>query len=237
AREFLQCPASPKAMIETLPESLLHWAERAPDAVFLTELDRGRAATYGEVAGAVACFRAELRRLGVSRGDRVAVLADNGVGWMVAYLGAIAHGAVAALLNTRQAAGDLERVLDGLDPMVLVGDPPYLARISGKHRRGAIVASGIEMAGRPATALDASEARPDEVGILCYTSGTTGEPRAVMIRNASLVRNAAMFAHIFQAGPDSATAVVCPLFHNTGYNDGLAHMLLARGRVDLPRRF
>src|SRR5262249_39514885 len=163
----------------------LHWAERAPDAVFLTELDRGRAATYGEVAGAVACFRAELRRLGVSRGDRVAVLADNGVGWVVAYLGAIAHGAVAALLNTRQAAGGARRhgggaggagggVRGGRAPRAPAGDPPYLARISGKHRRGAIVASGIEMAGRPATALDGSEARPDEVGILCYTSGTTG---------------------------------------------------------------
>jgi acyl-CoA synthetase (AMP-forming)/AMP-acid ligase II len=46
-----------------------------------------------------------------------------------------------------------------------------------------------------------------------------------------------MFAHLFQSGADSATAVVCPLFHNTGYNDGLAHMLLAGGRVDVPRRF
>jgi long-chain acyl-CoA synthetase len=224
-------------MTDTLPEFLLHWAERTPDAVFLTEPDRGRASTYGEVAGAVARFRAELRRRGVSRGDRVAILADNGSGWVVAYLGTIAQGAVAAPLNTRQAAGDLERVLDDLDPAVLVGDPPYLARVSGKHRSGTIVASDLDAAGRSAAALDGSEARPDEVGVLCYTSGTTGEPRGVMIRNASLVRNAEMFAHIFQAGPDSATAVVCPLFHNTGYNDGLAHMLLARGRVDVPRRF
>jgi acyl-CoA synthetase (AMP-forming)/AMP-acid ligase II len=58
-----------------------------------------------------------------------------------------------------------------------------------------------------------------------------------MIRNESLVRSAETFAHLFQSGPDSATAVVCPLFHNTGYNDGLAHMLLASGRVDVPRRF
>src|SRR5262249_29146552 len=155
-------------------------------------------------------------------------LADNGVAWVVAYLGAIAHGAVAAPLNTRQAAGDLARVLDDLDPAALVGDPPYLARVPEARRRGAIVASDVSVAGRPGAARDGSEARPGEVGVLCYTSGTTGEPRGVMIRNASLVRNAEMFAHIFQAGPDSATAVVCPLFHNTGYNDGLAHMLLAR---------
>jgi long-chain acyl-CoA synthetase len=52
-----------------------------------------------------------------------------------------------------------------------------------------------------------------------------------------VVRSGATFAQLFQSGPDSATAVVCPLFHNTGYIDGVAHMLLANGRVDVPRRF
>ncbi len=224
-------------MADTLPDFLHHWAERTPDAVFVAEPDRGRTLGYGEVARLVARFRARLRRLGVERGDRVAILGDNGGDWVVAYLGAIAHGAVAAPLNTRQAAGDLDRVLGDLDPAALVGDPSYLARASERYRRRAIPSAEIGTPGTPAPALDGSEARPDEVGVLCYTSGTTGEPRGVMIRNASLVRNAEMFAHLFQSGPDSATAVVCPLFHNTGYNDGLAHMLLVNGQVDVPRRF
>jgi fatty-acyl-CoA synthase len=224
-------------MIETLPEFLLHWAERTPDAVFVTESDRGRALTYGQVTGEVARFRAQLRELGVGRGDRVAILADNSARWSVAYLAAIAHGAVAAPLNTRHAAGDLDRVLDDLDPAAVVGDPPYLARLTGRHRSRRVLSTDGDLPGRSAPALDGSDARPGEIGVLCYTSGTTGDPRGVMIRNGSLVRNAGMFAHLFQSGADSATAVVCPLFHNTGYNDGLAHMLLAGGRVDVPRRF
>ena len=224
-------------MTATLPEFLFHWAERTPDAAFVTEPDRGMTYTYGQVAGSVGRLRAQLGRLGVKRGDRVAILADNGCVWVVAYLGALAQGAVAAPLNTRHAEGDLDRVLDDLDPAVIVGDPPYLPRLSERHRSRILASTDVDLAGRAAPALDGSEARPEEVGVLCYTSGTTGEPRGVMIRNASLVRSAEMFAHIFQSGPDSATAVVCPLFHNTGYNDGLAHMLLANGRVDVPRRF
>jgi acyl-CoA synthetase (AMP-forming)/AMP-acid ligase II len=224
-------------MIETLPEFLLHRAERTPDAVFVAESDRGRSLTYGQVAQQVARFRAQLHGLGVERGDRVALLADNGTGWVVAYLGAIAHGAVAAPLNTRHAAGDLDRVLDDLAPAAIVGDPAYVSRLSGSSRSRRIVSIDVDVPGDARRALDGSEARPAEVGVLCYTSGTTGDPRGVMIRNGSLVRNAAMFAQLFQSGPDSATAVVCPLFHNTGYNDGLAHMLLAGGRVDVPRRF
>jgi long-chain acyl-CoA synthetase len=224
-------------MIDTLPEFLLHWAERTPDAVFVAEPDRGRAYTYGEVADHLARFRGELRRLGVARGDRVAILADNGCAWVVAYLGAIAQGAIAVPLNTRHTTGDLDRVLDDVDPVAIVGDPPYLARLSDRQRGRVIVSTDVDAAGRLTPAPNGSEARPDEIGVICYTSGTTGEPRGVMIRNGSLVRNAEMFAHIFQSGPDSATAVACPLFHNTGYNDGLAHMLLANGRVDVPRRF
>ncbi len=225
-------------MADTLPEFLFHWAERTPDAVFLGEPDRDRRYTYGEVAVGMARFRARLRRLGVARGDRVALLGDNGVGWVVAYLGAIAHGAVAVPLNTRHATGDLDRALDDFEPAAIVGDPAYLGRLSERYRGRAM--DGAELGvrtGAMASALDGSEARPEELGVLCYTSGTTGEPRGVMIRNASLVRNAGTFAQIFQSGPDSATAVVCPLFHNTGYNDGLAHMLLVGGRVDVPRRF
>ena len=224
-------------MADTLPEFLLHWAERTPDATFVGEPDRDRTYTYGEVAGAVAHFRSRLRGLGVARGDRVAVLGDNSCEWVVAYLGAIAHGAIAVPLNTRHATGDLDRALDDFEPVAIVGDPAYLARVSERYRGRALATSELAPADRTSPGPDGSEARPGDVGIICYTSGTTGEPRGVMIRNESLVRNAAMFGHLFQSGPDSATAVVCPLFHNTGYNDGLAHMLLVNGRVDVPRRF
>ena len=223
-------------MTETLPEFLLHWAERTPETVFADEPDRGRSITYGQAARLVARHRARLRRLGVQRGDRVAILGDNGCAWITAYLGAMAHGAIAAPLNTRHAEGDLDRTLADLDPAAIIGDPPYLSRVPERYRARTVPSADVATEAS-APALDGSEARPEEVGVICYTSGTTGAPRGVMIRNDSLVRNASMFAHLFHSGPDSATAVVCPLFHNTGYNDGLAHMLLANGRVDVPRRF
>jgi len=221
-------------MQQTLPECLLYWAERSPDAVFVGEPDRGREYTYGRVASQVARVRASLRRLGVGRGDRVAMLAENGGAWVAAYLGTMAQGAVAVPLNTRHVAGDLTPVFERCAPAAVVADPEYLDRVPVRYR-GQVLTSTEVAEGGPG--VDGSEARGAEVGLICYTSGTTGEPRGVMIRNESLVRSATTFAQIFQSGPDSATAVVCPLFHNTGYNDGLAHMLLASGRVDVPRRF
>lgn len=224
-------------MVQTLPEFLLHWAERAPTAPFVGEPEWDRTYTYGQVATQAARVRDGLRRLGVDRGDLVAMLAENGGAWVAGYLGILAHGAVAVPLNTRHAAGDLGRVLDQCAPAAVFADPGYMPRLPPRYQ-GRVLASTEVVDGRGTTPrLDASEARPAELGLVCYTSGTTGEPRGVMIKNESLVRSAETFAHLFQSGPDSATAVVCPLFHNTGYNDGLAHMLLAGGRVDVPRRF
>ena len=224
-------------MIETLPEFLLHWAERTPAGVFVGEPDRDRTYTYDEVAGRVARLRARFRRLGVARGDRVAIVADNSCVWVAAYLGAIAHGAVAVPLNTRHVTDDFDHVLADFEPAVIVGDPAYLARLPNRYHSRAIPSPDVDAPGATAPTLDGSEARPVDLGVVCYTSGTTGKPRGVMIRNESLVRSAAIFAHLFQSGADSATVVASPLCHNTGYNDGLGHMLLANGRVDVPRRF
>src|SRR5262245_64301601 len=179
-------------MADTLPEFLLHWADRTPDAIFVHEPDRGRAFTYGQIAAAVARFRAQLRRLGVTRGDRVAILAENSAVWVIAYLGAMAHGGVAAPLNTRHAAGDLDRVLKDLDPAAILGDPPYLTRLPPRYPSRVIASDDVGLAVGPAPTLDGTDARPGDVGVLCYTSGTTGAPRGVMIRHGSLVRNAAM---------------------------------------------
>ena len=225
-------------MTHTLPEFLLHWAERTPDAVVRhgagprphVDVRPGRGIRRALSRPAARSRRRPWR----PRGDPRPTTAASGSSPTSAR-------SPTAPSRCRSTPG-MPRATStgcsiGVDPVAVVGDPPYLARLSDRHRDRLVASADVDVTARPAPALDGSDARPAEVGVLCYTSGTTGEPRGVMVRNESLVRNAGMFAHIFQSGPDSATAVVCPLFHNTGYNDGLAHMLLANGRVDVPRRF
>ena len=223
-------------MKSTLPEFLLHWAAEAPDSIFLAEPETGAEIGYGATARRVAGLRGELRRRGIGRGDRVAVLADNGIPWVVTYLAAMAHGAVAVSLNTRQAAGDLAPVLARFDPAVIVGDDAYLARVPAEQADQALRTADLgDLAnGR---GIEGSEAHAEELAGICQTSGTTGEPKGVMLSHEALVRNALTFAQLFQSGPDTRTPILAPLFHNTGYNDCLAHMLVAGGRADLHRRF
>ena len=96
-------------MTATLPEFLFHWAERTPESIFVTRA-RPRADVHlrpgcglrREVSRAPAATRRQTRR-------PRAILADNSCVWLVGYLGTLAQGAVAAPLNTRHAADDLDQ--------------------------------------------------------------------------------------------------------------------------------
>ena len=223
-------------MTTTLPEFLLHWAERTPERVFLAEPETGVTVSYAEAARQVAGLRADFRRRKIVRGDRVALLADNTAAWVTSYLAAMAHGAVVVPMNTRQAAADLAPVLADFDPAVIVGDPAYLTRVPDTYSGRLLPTDAFDRIARHPGILG-SEALSGELGSLCYTSGTTGEARGVMLRHESLVTSARTFAHLFQSGPDTCAPVVVPLFHNTGYIDCLGHILVAGGRIDLFRRF
>ncbi len=223
-------------MLGTLPEFVLHWAERTPDAPCVAEPETGLSLTYAAMAERIASLRAELARRGVKRGDRIVVLADNSCAWVIAYIGAMAHGAIPAVAHTRLAAGDLAPALTHLDPTLVIGDPDYLTRLPDAFRNRGLETGALMTLGQP-RGFDGCEASPTDVGAICYTSGTTGAPRGVVLGHDALTKCALTYAHLFQAGPYSRTAVVCPLFHNTGYNDGLAHMLVAGGATELWRRF
>ena len=94
----------------------------------------------------------------------MALLGDNSCAWVAAYLGAMAHGAVAAPLNTRQAEGALDRTLENLDPAAIVGNPPYLSRVPERYRSRAVESADVAATGPPAPVLDGSEARAENVG-------------------------------------------------------------------------
>jgi long-chain acyl-CoA synthetase len=79
-------------MFPTLPGLLTTQAARNPDQPFLRWSDRGRVMTFAEVDNAAARAAAVLRSFGVGQGDRVGLLAHNGLDYVVAMFGV--HGAL-----------------------------------------------------------------------------------------------------------------------------------------------
>ena len=156
------------------------------------EFDR---VTGGELLALIQSAREFLRRAGVKPGDRVALLAPNGIRWTAADLAIIAEGAIALPLYPRQAATELAVILKDADPVLLIAADQALATPISPDAGRARVVLYDEIFATPAPGAQASEgttiepprplAASDPVTLI-YTSGTSGVPKGVPLTVANV---------------------------------------------------
>lgn len=99
-------------------------------------ISRGRPTTYGEVTSQVRRFRGSLQAVGITRGDRVAIIAANGRHFAVAFLATVGMGAVAVPLNPVATAEELEREINEVAAKAVIVGPsavPAWSRISATY--------------------------------------------------------------------------------------------------------
>lgn len=179
----------PHGPITTLVDMLAARARGAPDAPAFTF--RGRATTYGDVwddAGRVASL---LHRAGLPPGGTVVLALPNGAAFFSAFYGA------------QRAGGTAVPVFPGLGPRRLAAAAQacgagVVVHAAGGDRAGDIEAAASSRGIRAVRPADWHESDPsappvevgaDDIAFVQYTSGTTGEPKGVLITQANLLTN------------------------------------------------
>jgi len=174
-----------------------------------------------------------LLTLGVGRGDRVAVLSCNSHPLLEAYFGVLEAGGVLLPLNIRLAPAELARILSHSGARVLLVDEMFAEVATELEARLdhslELVWIGAPPAGRGEARYEellarASSAPPptptideDDVAELFYTSGTTGEPRGVMLTHRNLYLHALSFLVTFRAAEPDVQLHTIALFHVNGW--------------------
>lgn len=137
----------------------------------------------------IARARGSLADAGVEPGDRVAILAPNSVRWVSADLAAIAAGAITVPLYDRQEPKDLAGMLSNCRPKVLMAGSEALAKAVSEVWDGAsdckIITFDTLFDHEPSEAAP-RELAPDDTVAIIYTSGTSGEPKGVMLSRANV---------------------------------------------------
>jgi long-chain acyl-CoA synthetase len=217
----------------SLAEIFLHHVTQQPQAPFITDTSGGASLSYADAAQRVTGFARMLRRAGVSHGDRVALLLENSWHWPVTFLGTALADAIAVPFNTRWSAGEIRHALNDCAPALVIHDDPSAALVRQLWDKNAVHISDLPTGGPDPAALP----RPDSIGVITYTSGTSGPARGVMLTHRAMLQASLTYAALFNSSPALRTAIVVPLFHNTGFIDGLGHAVVAGGHLDLYRRF
>ncbi|WP_397458427.1 class I adenylate-forming enzyme family protein [Pseudomonas asplenii] len=207
-----------------------------PDLPALTQLGEARTLTFAELDRALSAFGQALDGLRVLPGSRVALLADASIDYLIADYGCMACGRVRVPLDPALSANELLAQLRDAGAALLLFSSGYTPLIESLLQAGirclpldAVVESGLTDVGpRPAQS-------PQALASLNYTGGTTGTPKAVMHRHASLCavqqnivmgRGAAVGDVLLNVRPLWPIAAVAVLAH-----------LLSGGHVVLAGRF
>jgi len=180
-----------------------------------------------------------LKRLGVRRGDRVAILSENRPGWAIADFASLCIGAADVPVYPTLPANQVRYILKDSGAVALfVSTAPQAAKIReiraelpdlkhviamdadavGEGMLGwkEIYAMGAEAeaAGEGATfRQEALSAKPDDVATIIYTSGTTGDPKGVMLTHDNIWFNVKSALRYYDIGPSDVTLSFLPLSH------------------------
>jgi long-chain acyl-CoA synthetase len=184
--------------------------------------------TYARLMEGAAHAAAWLQAAGLAPGDRAAILADNDAGWIATYLGALWIGAVAVPLDTAYKPAQVRTILESCGARVLFTTPKYLDTVRAAcamitmrglaprlvllngHARGIADASEFAAAGAAPPIADVAST---DAAVILYTSGTTADPKGVVLTHANLDAERLAAFSVVSADESDAVLGVLPLFH------------------------
>ena len=184
-------------------------------------IDKDKTFTFAELEDRCARLVGGLRALGLGKGDRVAIWADNCHEYIETYVGTPAGGLVVVPLNTRHAEPELRYALEDSGTKVLITDRDAAGMADIVDH---IISIGPEyeaLLDAPAVALGEDVVENDLAGLF-YTGGTTGKSKGVMLSHRNLIANTFHWLTSVPQSGEDVTLVMAPLFHAAGSNGVLA---------------
>jgi fatty-acyl-CoA synthase len=189
-------------MTELVTDGLAYWARQAPGrtAIVFDGTDRTDYAALDRWTDAAAHFHAAA---GLRRGDRVGIIGDNSLEWVVAAIGALKLGAIVVPFNNRFTPDELRYLVDDSGPRMVLADETHrdrmaaaLARPSAAGGAATLLPLGAftGLRGEQAAPVPRPQAGPDDVTQIVYTSGTSSRPKGVLFTHRSTFNLIADFA-------------------------------------------
>jgi acyl-CoA synthetase (AMP-forming)/AMP-acid ligase II len=198
--------------------------------------------TYTQIEERADRLAGALAGLGIGSGDTVLLLYPNDYRFVECFLGVPRTGAVIVLGNIKLGAETLAYVADHCEASVLIShadlaDKVELVRRAAPGLKHVIVAGGgvadandyDELVGAAEPITVAAEVDPDALGMLMYTSGSSGRPKGVMLSHTNTIWQARSSARTMILDDEDKALIFGPLYHANALWSGMLPMLYVGG--------
>ena len=233
-------------------------SERADDHPDREALcDRGGRITYGELRRRVDRVAAKLQELGVGRGDVVTIQLPNWIAFACVFFAVERVGGIANQINPDFRGAEVDYILRfsesaayvcpgtfrGFDYLSMIAglrgglpDLRHVCAVEGAGGPGAVPLAGVIEGDEPVAPLRPAVTSADEIFRMAFTSGTTGNPKAVLHSHNTTLPTAVYQNEDLAIGENDVILIYLPLGLNWGYL-ALLQTLLASARAVLLDRF
>lgn len=232
-------------MADQAANTILELLERGASLDAAIVAPDGATVTYDSLRSQVSDLANQLRKMGVGRGDRVAIVLPNGIESIVCFL-AVAAAGTAAPLNPAYKADEFKFYMEDTNAAALitsaetgeeareVASPSVLQIGASMNADGQV---GLSSSRRNGVERPAERPAPDDVALVLHTSGTTSRPKRVPLAHRNLTISAQNIVDTYQISSEDVSLCVMPLFHVHGVVASTLSTLHSGGTVVVPPRF
>jgi len=214
-----------------------------PDRAYV--VDDGRTITIDSLSLLAACraVGALLVERGAAPGAHIAVVLPNSLVAVKTLLGVLYGGWVVCPIDPHAPLQRMRHVLEHSDAALVIvsseSEPTVRQATSGIGRPITVVICDDRSPWwkKEGASVPAIAPRPADPALLMYTSGTTSNPKGVLLSHASLAYNARRISQEHALGPDDRVAAVLPLWHINGFVVTMLSPLAHGGSLVMPSRF
>ena len=218
-----------------------NWDQPALTDFYLTEdgtaqdTSRGNHYTYGEMYAEICRVAELLASLGLQKGDHIAICGANSAHWVIAYLAIAKMQGVSVTVMHTLMPDEIARLVDFSDAKALFTDEDLWSELKNQSlpqveniislenfeslaSRTSIIASIVPGASSETSASGPSivsfpQSNPDSLAMICFTSGTSGSAKGVMLTNANVSVNASNGSKSYPDGLSNNVLLFIPLAH------------------------
>ena len=183
--------------------------------------------------------------MGVEKGDRIAIMSQNTVSFVVAFYGALMAGSVVVPVNHKLVPPEVDYILDHSEAKIFLFDGT-LAGVADKLSAGAkklamdssaAAFDRFEEMAKAAPACSPVEINDGDLAEILYTSGTTGKPKGCMHTHRGVVMSGITGVIATKMDEDDRLLMAMPIWHSSPLNNWFAGIQYVGGTTVLIREY